>query len=277
MLFETEEVRAYPQAEPNDKILLVDADTIAFGACSVFEYEFYNIDKGNNEFGINIEDTINYAAEHVEKLLAMTGCKSAELYFTSGMHFRYTVNPTYKSNRDGLHRPPGLYEVKAGLLEQYEGKICTEWEADDEVVFLKKQNPDKYILCAVDKDVLNATAGKHFNYYSSKKFGIEPKWVEIAEDEAKTYNFLQAIMGDANDGVPGVPGIGKVGATKFVNNSMTELEMWQGVVKAYESKGLTIVDALITYQLVSMHQLVPDENGEPILKLFNPKELEDGD
>lgn len=271
-MFETEEVTLFPKAEPNDKIALIDADTIVFGACSVHEYQYFDIEKQEEVFDINLEDSISHAIERVEQILAQTGCKSAELYFTSGMNFRYEVDPNYKSNRKGTRRPEGLYETKAMLLEQFEGKICTKWEADDEVVYLKKKFPDKYILVAVDKDVLKAVPGRHFNYFSRDDLNIQPKFVETTETEAVMHNYAQAIIGDPSDGIKGVPGIGKAKVKNFMNETMTEKEMWGGVVKAFESKGLSIIDALTTYQLVSMHQLVDNENGEPELKLFNPNE-----
>lgn len=276
MIFETEEVKRFAiQAEPNDKIALIDADTVVFGAVSVHQYEYYDIEKGEDAFGINLEDALSHSLDHVEKILAATGCKSAELYFTAGMNFRYQVDPDYKANRKGLHRPPGLKETKVAMLEHYPGKVCLEWEADDEVTYLKKKDPEKYILCAVDKDVLKATPGKHWNYYSSARYNIEPKWVDVDDTTAIRHNFLQAIIGDPTDGIKGVPGIGAKGAEKFIpKEPNNDIDCWLGVVKAFESKGLTILDALVTYQLVSMHQLVDDENGEPKLELFNPTDYE---
>ncbi len=275
MGFEKTKVELYPEVEKNDKIALIDADTIAFGACSVCEYSYYDIEAKEDKFDINIDDALSHALEKIDQILASTGCKDAELYFTSGLHFRYTVDPDYKSNRKDMHRPQGLYEVKTKLLEEYNGAICTEYEADDMVVYLKKKNPDKYILTAVDKDVLNCIPGKHFNYYSSIQYNIQPKFIETNKQDALMFNYLQAIIGDTNDGIKGVPGIGPAKAKKFINNSMTEQEMWLGVVKAFESKGLSILDAMTTVQLVSMHQLI-DDNG-PKLELFNPNKLFKGD
>lgn len=276
MIFETEEVKRYRiEGEPNDKIALIDADTIAYGACSVHEYEYYDVKTGTEVYDINIEDALSHALDHVEKIIAATGCKDAELHFTSGTNFRYTVDPTYKSNRVGTRRPEGLKEIKVLMLDHYPGTMNVEVEADDMVVYLKKKYPEKYILCAVDKDVLKATEGKHWNYYSSERYNIEPKWVEVDELSAIRYNYLQAIMGDTNDGIKGVPGIGPKGAEKFLPEQFNcEADLWNGVVAAFKSKGLTVIDAMVTMQLVSMHQLIDDENGEPKLELFDPTKWE---
>jgi hypothetical protein len=295
-MFEVEDIVMYPSAkkENENKVALIDADTIVFGACSVHEQveevlpkEMYteaewnklindkNYDAEEEKlYSINIDDALAHAIEYIEKIKAMTGCNDAELYFTSGMHFRYEVDPDYKSNRIKLHRPPGLNELKALLLDTYKGDICTKWEADDHVAFLKKKLPEHYVLCAVDKDILKSIPGEHWNYYQSSKYNIQPKWVNTNEEEALVYNYKQAIMGDINDGIAGVQGIGKVGADKWLKDCTTEYEMWKQVVKAYESKGLSIIDAMKTMQLVSMHQLI-EEDGEIVLRLFNPLELFD--
>ena len=276
MIFETEEVKRYRiEGEPNDKIVLIDADTIAYGACSVHEYEYYDVKTGTEVYDINIEDALSHALDHVEKIIAATGCKDAELHFTSGTNFRYTVDPSYKSNRVGTRRPEGLKEIKVLMLDHYPGTMNVEVEADDMVVYLKKKYPEKYILCAVDKDVLKATEGKHWNYYSSERYNIELKWVEVDELSAIRYNYLQAIMGDTNDGIKGVPGIGPKGVEKFLPEQFNcEADLWNGVVVAFKFKGLTVIDAMVTMQLVSMHQLIDDENGEPKFELFDPTKWE---
>lgn len=437
-MFETEEVTLYPKAEPNDKIALIDADTIAYGACCACEYQYYDIEANEDKYAINLNDAVDHAIGGIQQILDQTGCKTCELYFTSDYNFRYDVDPNYKANRVGLRRPEGLDEIKVELLKHYSGMICTEYEADDMVAYkamkdykikkaeleelnnladsrvlsnnkkisghhssitgkskvysqwdnmldrcygnykpsiahyqdnsikvykpwvedlnnyitwvlengwfegcsidridylghyipsniqfvskslnTKKQNlvdnpkspyPNtleyivtmlgesnikfkykniyyeiingkaevyrNFVMCAVDKDLLKSIPGKHFNYYSSDKHNIQPKFVEVEEAEAIMFNYLQAIMGDSSDGIKGVPGIGPKKAKKFLNKDMSELEMWEGVVKAYESKGLTFVDALTTMRLVSIKQLKRQEDDGLAIELFDPfKEL----
>ena len=272
-MFETEVVELFPKAPKNDKIALIDADTVAFAACSVHEYEYYDIDAGEDKWDINLDTALEHATEKVYQILDSTGCQKAELYFTSGMNFRYTVDPSYKSNRIGMRKPAGLTELKVKLLESFDGQICLNWEADDMVAYLKRTNPDKYILCAVDKDVLYSLPGEHFNYYSNEKYKIFPKFEEVNEYDAMIYNFKQAIMGDANDGIPGIKGIGKAKAAKLFGPNLTPYQAWLVVKREYERAGMNALDALVTMQLVSMHQLVEDE-GELKIDFFNPFKLE---
>ena len=271
-MFETEAVELFPKAPKNDKIALIDADTIAFAACSVCEYQYFDIDAKEDKWDINIDDAISHALEKIQQILDSTGCCDAELHFTSGMNFRYTVDPSYKANRTGMRRPEGLYEVKARLLDEYPGSINTTWEADDIVAYKKKTESDKYIMCAIDKDILYSVPGRHFNYYSkleAKNGPIMPHFIEVDEYSALQYNYKQAIIGDSTDGIKGVPGLGAAKVEKLFSLGMTEEEMWDTVVKAYKAKGMDIIDAMITMQLVSVHQLV-EKDGEIVLELFNP-------
>lgn len=273
-MFEVEEVTLYPKVEANDMIALIDADTIAYGACCVCEYEYFDIEANENKFSINIDDALDHALGRIQQILDQTGCKSAELYFTSGFNFRYTVDPTYKANRVSMRRPEGLYEVKAGLLQFHSGSICTDYEADDIVAYIKLNRPEQYILCAVDKDILKSVPGRHFNYYSSDQHNIQPKFIETDEKDALLFNYLQAITGDSSDGIKGVPGVGPAKAAKLINKDMTELEMWEAVVKAYESKSLSFIEALTTMRLTSVKQLKRQSDDSLAIELFDPfKEL----
>lgn len=99
-------------------------------------------------------------------------------------------------------------------------KIAVGIEADDMVVYLKDNNYDKYILCAIDKDVLYQTEGSHYDY------GRETT-VTINKDEAIWFAYYQTLSGDATDGYKGCPGIGKVKATKLIEGIYDEVEIME--------------------------------------------------
>ena len=259
------------------KIALVDADTIVYAACSVNEYldehlpkEFYQYEEwkaiitdpqyDEEAGGIWVQHTsaaIEASVARIEGIIEATFTKSAELYFTSGKNFRHAVDPMYKGNRTGRY-PPGLKEVKMAMLEKYPGCIGDGVEADDIVVYLKRTNPDKYVLCAVDKDVLQSVPGKHWNYYRSDKYHIEPKWIEVTKESAEQFPYFQCLMGDTTDNIRGCPGIGKKTAAKLLKGITTNEERWDVVVETFKKKGLTAKDALQTMRLVNCHQI--DEN-----------------
>jgi len=155
--------------------------------------------------------------------------------------------------------------------------IVGDIEADDAVV--AKYDPEKYILVAVDKDVLNNVAGKHWNYYNSNLYGIEPKWVEVEESYTKRYPHIQTLTGDKTDNIIGLNRIGIKTAEKLITDDMTESEMKEVVFAKYLEKGRTKEDAELNYLLVGMHTckykggkyVLP----EFILDLYTKEELDE--
>lgn len=276
----------------NDKIALIDADTIAYTAClnvevenEVLPREFYSDEEWAELEPKITEDGFYYetdpelalakANEKIQRILDKTGCQEYELHFTGGReNFRYEIakeyGNEYKANRNNFRTPAGLLRLK----EDLRGIIHTKYEADDAVVFLKEKYPDKYILCAVDKDVLNSIAGKHFNYYESAKYNIEMKWIEVDRHTAITWPFIQTLTGDKTDNVIGLHRVGPKKAEKILAGCFTMAELWQAVLNAYKAAGRDANEALLNYNLVSMHLLVQDnESTEPYIKLKTHEEL----
>jgi hypothetical protein len=183
-------------------------------------------------------------------------------------NFRFKVanalSVGYKHNRR-TELLPGALECLRMLVTEFGANIADGWEADDEVVFLKNESPDKYALAAVDKDVLGQCPGMHYDYKAAKL-------VHTSEVEANFMKYWQAIVGDPTDGYKGVPRVGPVGAAKFINEDMTDEELWAGVVSAYKSKGINPDNALTTIRLSSMQQL-KRIGGIIVLELFEPPVL----
>jgi 5'-3' exonuclease len=148
-------------------------------------------------------------------------------------------------------------------------------EADDAVVARKDALPDKYILCAVDKDVLYSLEGTHFNYYTSVKYDIDMKWIEVGKDQAMKHHFTQVLTGDPGDNVIGLHGIGPKKADKILADCTTPDECWKAVREAYEENGRNIIDAIINMRLVSMNQVkYYPETDSYKLKLYGKDEYE---
>lgn len=259
----------------SNKILLVDADTLVYAACSICEYgeDVLPEDMYTEEEYAELLMHPNYDAEaaciwHIDEeqvlqviidklntIMMNTDTVKTELYFSEGINFRYKLYDMYKANRRTTRYPVGLSTVKSQLLQKYPGEICREFEADDKVVMLKRSNPDKYILAAVDKDVLNSVPGKHYNYYESALYNIEMKWQETPAELAYKWPFIQTMIGDSSDNIPGCPGIGKAKAPKLLEKCVSPCEMWVVVVENFKKKKLTIKDAIRDMRLVNMHQL----------------------
>jgi len=262
----------------SNKVALIDCDTVIYAACSGHEYaedlmpeDFYsgeeyrellehpNYDAEENCIWYLDEDAAwDSIVTRISDIQTATDTKSVELYFTSGRNFRYTVDPMYKANRKNTRYPVGLSLMKDKALENYAGEICTEYEADDIVVMLKRTQPKHYILAAIDKDVLGAVPGKHYNYYRSFQYNIEPKWVTTDIESAMKFPYKQTLMGDTTDNIKGCPGIGPKRADKILANSYLPCEMWKLVVKTFLLKKLTVKDAIRDMRLVQMNQLSID-------------------
>lgn len=252
----------------NDKIALIDADTLVYTACLKAEQEIILNPKetytdeewseimnnptydegGNSIWESNLDDIIKFATEKLNKILDLTGCQKYELHFSYGKeNFRYKLYPEYKLNRKYIRRPCLLNEAKDFFVKNG-GHKHTFIEADDAVVWLKRNYPEKYILCCVDKDVYNAVSGQHFNYYESGLFDKDMHWVSTTEKEAEMWPYKQAIIGDKSDNIIGLKG---VGPAKVKNYIKEDGDYRQQLIDAYESFGRTEQEALLNLALVT--------------------------
>lgn len=256
--------------ETNDKIALIDADTIAYTACSHCEKaidllprEFYSDEEWANltkngepdidgrVYESNFDEVLSYARFKLNKILTMTGCKDCELHFTDGkFSFRYFIYPDYKANRKPIHRPMFLFELKLKLCELYKGFIHTSIEADDAVAYLARKYPEKYIICAVDKDILNAIEGKHFNYYESAHYNIDMKWQETDSETARLFPYRQAMIGDRSDNIIGLDRIGPKKAEAMIPNGIRD--PMNQLIEAFKLNGRTAEEAKLNFELCYM-------------------------
>lgn len=283
--------------KPTKKIALIDADSAVWAACSVLTNnspilprEFYTDEEWDEieadplydeKLGvlssIDLDEAYRHATDKINRILEETGCKDYELHFTEGRKsFRYTkVDHMYKANRlpENQSKPKdpvvGITELKHRFVEEGKGEIHYDWEADDIVTALKSHNPNKYVLVALDKDVLYTLPGKHFNYYFSDLYNIPMKWIEVTHDEAMKHHYKQTLTGDKGDNVAGLKGVGPKTADKILAKCTTPLECWEAVVETYEGKKSTVIDAIQTMRLVNMHQLMLD-NGVWRINLWKP-------
>ena len=274
----------------NKKIALIDADTIVFAACCALEYEetllpkeLYSTDEWeeliSNEgyveednciYSVNLDEAIVHAQDKIRQILNYTGCETYELYFTTGRKsFRYKiVDDKYKVNRTSSRAPQSIYALKRWFIDNDNGIDSKEWEADDIVVALKRDNPDKYIMCAVDKDLLYAIVGTHCNYYQSRRYNIDMKWITVDDITAMKHPYMQTLTGDTTDGVIGLHGIGPKKAAKLLKDCKTPEECWSVVTREY-GKVNRDLDALLNMRLVNMHQ-VQLVDGEYKVVLWHP-------
>lgn len=290
----------------NGRIALIDADTIAYAVCSVQEVaedllprdmytdkewadiiNSYNYDADKHcIYSIDMDLALESAVSKITRILDHTGCVDAELHFTSGKNnYRYSIYPAYKGNRTN-RVPVGLKELKELLCTKYRGYLHTLWEADEVVVALRKSS-DMYILCAVDKDVLNSVEGTHFNYYEKinqyePEKSIFMQFVTVDKYTALTWVYVQTLSGDTVDNVKGCKGIGITKAPNIVNglldlsiaesntvevkyHNMIHDILLRKIGEFFEEKGMTKEDAIRDFNIVRV---------DTIDILLNPNTLE---
>ena len=252
----------------NDKIALIDADTLIYTAClnaeqkvDLMAKEWYSLDDWTKIlmnptydegehciYESNLDVCIANAKSKLQKIMDLTGCLEYQLHFTGGKRnsFRYHLYPLYKANRT-VRKPLFLPEVKKYFTDYKNAWEHDYVEADDVVVYLKRKYSDRFILCCVDKDVYNAVAGTHFNYYESVKFNKNMSWVTITEDHAKMWPYKQAIIGDKSDNIIGINGIGIKKVDKYIKGEDLEKEL----ITCFTDNGKTTEDALLNLKLVT--------------------------
>lgn len=214
------------------------------------------------DYYTDIEQCFTTFDQLVDNIKFATDCDDAFLVFSGKANFRLDFPTSYKENRKESRKPLGYEQLLQYAKDNYDTTTTDGIEADDLVVWMKTEDPEEYILCAIDKDVLYQTVGTHYNYNKDEE-------VTVSELEAVKYAYYQTLTGDTSDGYKGCPSIGPKKADKILDGLETELEMWEAVVKTYESKGLTEDEALWTMRLANMHQY----DGSKI-KLWNPPEAQ---
>jgi len=144
-------------------------------------------------------------------------------------NFRNKVSSEYKANRDKLHRPTYLDEIKDYLVRKHSGYLSQGCEADD---FFGQASSDAKglgrvpIIASIDKD-LKQIAGYHYNFMSGQ---IE----EISEELASVVFWRQMLEGDRVDNIQGIKGIGEVKARNTLPVGTTNEEAKELVLKYYQ-------------------------------------------
>lgn len=248
-------------------VALIDADSLLYKIGFAMESKVDWDCTDEYDYYSNFDSQVDSLKSKVDNIMRATGCDDYELWLTGSGNFRNDNPLGYKQNRVGVRKPTDFNELKKWMIDNMNTHIAIGIEADDMVVYLKDTNYDKYILCAIDKDVLYQCEGRHYNY------GKEVT-VSVTAHEAIWFAYYQTLAGDITDGYKGCPGIGDVKAKKILleaDNATRLKDMtidrmyWNFIVSAYEDKGLSEEEAIQTMRLANMKQY----NGKEV-RLWNP-------
>jgi len=276
-----------------NRIALIDADSLLYRVGFSMEDAICWEEDEETSYYSNLEQQINSIDSTIKSIMLTTGCDKYELHLTGKGNFRDSNPLGYKQNRVGLRKPTDFNKIYDLVVKRFNTFTAVGWEADDVVVFKKTRDPEAYVLCAIDKDVLYQTVGVHYNYG-------QDTLVRVSQKLATWFAYFQVIAGDPTDGYKGKTGVGATGAVKALSIPETtktfvdllkkhkiaintiekllelpiykdERELWLKTLVCYRSdNGKKIVkmtrgDAIWTMRLASMIQY----NGKEI-NLWNP-------
>ena len=241
------------------KKLVIDADMVVFKAAAAAEQEI-RWDDNTWTLQTNILDAKSIITQQLEAIMSELLSTDIVMVFSPKRTFRHDIWPEYKANRKGKRKPLGLGELREWVTDNYHTIAYNNIEADDAIGLLVTAEPDKRIAVSGDKDFGTLP----ITWYNNLK--KELKTTSVAE--ADRFHLLQSLMGDTADGFAGLKGCGPKTAEKILDKGGAT---WETVVKAYESKGSTEEDALMTARLARILRHGEYEYATGEVSLWTPE------
>ena len=251
-----------------NKTLLIDADVLAFEASVIAEEsiewkeEMWTV---HADMALAKARIVNRVEEFKEKLQA----DDIVMALTDRANYRRILNPDYKSNRSKSRLPIILKQVKKWIIEEMDGQLWPNLEADDVISILAtdKKMDEETIIVSIDKD-FKSVPGIYYDFNKDETH-------HVSQEDADRYHLIQTLTGDATDGYSGVPKVGAVTAKRLLEKEGYE---WDVVKKCYEDVGMTENDALMN---AWMARLLQADNycfrTNTIKKLWTPRNYQTKD
>lgn len=225
------------------KRILIDGDIIAYRASSSVQRD---IDWGDGLWTCHafLSDAKEQFYNLSEDILnrEVFGDDEYEIIFafSDSHNFRKDLCDGYKANRANKRKPTCYNALVDYIKSEHHTVQLKNLEGDDVLGIYATMDGYDSIIVSLDKD-MKTIPGKFYN------FGTD-ELITVTKDQAKYNHMYQTLIGDVADGYPGCPKYGPVKAKKLLD-SLTPDKYWEGVVKAFESQGLTEADALLQARL----------------------------
>ena len=242
-------------------VALIDADIVMYRAASFCEDEFDGSPVSDWRQGVRVFDDF--------MTRWMTGVKLSDyrLVFTKGRNYRKEFWPDYKANRKDLKTWPGMWEMKAQLLDLLASEYEDGIEADDVLGIRHTEDPSGTIIVSADKDFQTIPGKLYVPASHGKTAGT---WYETSEAEANLNWFRQALTGDTVDNYFGIKGTGPVKAAAILPAPASNRVLWEATREAFKAKGYTEDYALTMVRLARILRAGDYDWNTKEIKLWTP-------
>lgn len=249
------------------RTLLLDGDLIAYKYAAATQRNYALPGEDEPVVVANLEEAQSAAEEGIETLVEQLKADRVIVCLSDDFdNYRKRLLPSYKANRKGVVRPVLLYDMKDWLASRYEFDRRPGLEADDVMGILATQDApgERRCIVSIDKDMA-CVPGWLFNPDKDKK----PR--RISPVDADRWFMRQALTGDPVDGYKGCPKVGpKSPYVQRIMEAETRAEMWEIVLEAYESRGLTPEDALLQARMAYILRAENWDSTHKMVRLFEP-------
>lgn len=176
-------------------------------------------------------------AEFMEELVMKPWVGDYQGYLTGSDNFRKEIAVTapYKGNR--TQDKPKHYDLIREYLEKAWGcEVVQGQEADDAIGIraYEFEDVEDFVIMSIDKD-LDMLRGWHYNFIKDKKYLVD-------DQQAIKHFYTQILTGDRVDNIVGLKGIGPKKAEKILQDCVTEEDMYQAVLKAYDNDETRVLE-----------------------------------
>lgn len=212
--------------------LLIDADYLAYKTCAACEDE---TDFGNDVIVVTsrFTEVVRGFQAEINRIWNVFN-QDVILFFSSPRNFRKQISPDYKGHRN-RKKPCGYKRLLNWCGENYTTIMVDGLEADDAIgIYATDPIEQEYdhVIVSPDKDMKQIPGWL---------YDLKEPVVNVQQEDADKWFFMQVMSGDQTDGYAGVPGIGLKKAAAILEQKGC---CWEAVLDTFLDAGLTEEDAL---------------------------------
>ena len=208
--------------------VLIDGDIIAYRAA------FSTEQMGSSDTEKKIDDLIWFILDKTTVFPELH--EDYVVYLTGKGNFRNEIakSHVYKGNRKSVQKPRHLQHARDYMHGKYEAIISRGEEADDLIAIEATRLKHDACVASIDKDMLQIPCW-HFNI-------VKGTYEKVTPDGGMKFFYTQILTGDTADNIKGLFRVGPKKAEKILDGAVSEEELWDRVVKAYEGDEERVVE-----------------------------------